>query len=118
MLHILILEDSRILQKIYQIYLPSDKYHLNFSSNGLEGLSYLSNPENKKPDLIILDLEMPVIGGSEFLQKIKGSINLNRFPIVICSSLPPSSNPDPSKKYLMKPFGPNDLISLINSVFV
>ena len=114
MRHILILEDSKLIQKIYQIYLMPDKYTLTLLSNGSEGLNFLQKGGNRTPDLIILDLEMPVLDGDSFLKSLKSLNRLSKIPVLICSSLPATSNPDSSRPFLMKPFGPQELISTID----
>jgi CheY-like chemotaxis protein len=51
--------------------------------NGAEALEYLKNKSNKKPCVILLDLNMPKMSGIEFLKIIKTDDELRRIPIVV-----------------------------------
>lgn len=54
--------------------------------NGEEALAYLRDGGNEKPCLILLDLNMPVMNGIEFLQVIKGDENLKRIPVIVLTT--------------------------------
>lgn len=61
---------------------------VDFVQNGLEVLSYLDkiNGSNPLPDLIVLDLNMPLLSGPETLLKLKGSMRYNKIPVVILTT--------------------------------
>ncbi len=54
--------------------------------NGEEGLSYLRQPGQVVPCIILLDLNMPVMGGIEFLQLVKQDPALKRIPVVVLTT--------------------------------
>ncbi|GCB02240.1 response regulator receiver domain protein (CheY-like) [Sulfuriferula multivorans] len=54
--------------------------------NGEEALAYLRDPNNEKPCLILLDLNMPVMGGIEFLQVDKHDDTLKAIPVVVLTT--------------------------------
>ena len=54
--------------------------------NGEEALAYLRDPNNEKPCLILLDLNMPVMGGIEFLQEDKHDDTLKAIPVVVLTT--------------------------------
>lgn len=62
---ILIVEDEPELAEIYQTLLKEAKYTVYAAHNGKEALEAA---EAHKPDLILLDLRMPVMNGVEFLE--------------------------------------------------
>lgn len=54
--------------------------------NGEEALAYLRDPNNEKPCLILLDLNMPIMGGIEFLQLDKHDDTLKAIPVVVLTT--------------------------------
>lgn len=54
--------------------------------NGDEALSCLRSPENERPCIILLDLNMPVMNGIEFLQVVKHDDELKRIPVVVLTT--------------------------------
>ena len=52
-------------------------------ANGEEALNYLRNSRNKKPCVILLDLNMPKMDGVEFLRAVKSDKNLKQIPVVV-----------------------------------
>lgn len=115
--NILILEDSLIIQNIYKIYLSVEPYTVYFVRNGSEGVEYLQNKllsKSKLPDLILTDLEMPCLNGTDFINHLNLNSIFSAIPILICSGLKPTpSMVDLCSAYIHKPFGPAELISAI-----
>lgn len=66
MANILIVEDDKDLNKAYEIILKQDGHDVSTATNGEEALQRATT---KTPDLILLDLLMPVMGGLEFLKR-------------------------------------------------
>ena len=62
--------------------------HLNLytSRDGVQALEFLNNPNNPKPDLILLDLNMPRKDGRETLAEIKAHPLLKRIPVIILTT--------------------------------
>ena len=54
--------------------------------NGEEALKYLRDPKNTKPCIILLDLNMPIMNGIEFLQVAKQDAQLRRIPVVVLTT--------------------------------
>ncbi|MDO8312823.1 MAG: response regulator [Sideroxyarcus sp.] len=54
--------------------------------NGEEALQYLRDPKNAKPCIILLDLNMPIMNGLEFLQVAKHDAQLKRIPVVVLTT--------------------------------
>lgn len=64
---ILIVEDNPSLNNAYKLILEKEGHTVTVAFNGLEGLDKL---EHFTPDIILLDLLMPKMGGLEFLKKL------------------------------------------------
>ncbi len=66
MADILVVEDDKDLNAAYKVILQSDKHRVKTAFNGQEALELL---KGYTPDLILLDLLMPIMGGLELLEK-------------------------------------------------
>ncbi|KHF40468.1 chemotaxis protein [Halalkalibacter okhensis] len=88
----IIAEDSTILRKLLQDTLTEAGYeNLQFFENGKSAWEYLSSLTKEeiqsKVDLVITDIEMPLMDGHHLTLKIKESEHLSHIPVVIFSSL-------------------------------
>lgn len=79
---ILIVEDDSDFQDIYQLYLRGESFQVLTAYNGKEGLEVL---EKEVPDLIILDLIMPVMDGEEFYARMREQEKWRHVPVLIAS---------------------------------
>jgi len=59
---------------------------LAHATNGEEALEYLRNPENARPCVILLDLNMPRMNGVEFMKAVKADPSLKKIPIVVLTT--------------------------------
>ena len=80
---ILVVEDEEGLRLLYEEELKSEGYEVLTARNGKEAIEQL---EKGKPDLIILDIVMPVMNGMEALGRIVGKDR--KIPIILNSSYP------------------------------
>ena len=90
---ILLVEDDMSDQKLTRQSLSKDKVgnDLRIVSTAEEGLEYLQrskqgDEECPMPDLILLDLNMPGMGGKNFLKELKSDKQLNSIPVVILTT--------------------------------
>jgi CheY-like chemotaxis protein len=90
---ILLVEDDLADQKLIKISLRSEKIanDLYTVQTGEEGMDFLYQRGNysdgtPQPDLILLDLNMPGMGGKEFLRQIKKDEGLKQIPVVILTT--------------------------------
>ncbi len=79
---ILIVEDDTDFQDIYQLYLQGESYQVLTALNGKEAIGVL---EKETPDLIILDLIMPVMDGEAFYQWLRGQEKWGKVPVIVAS---------------------------------
>ena len=92
-LTILLVEDDLADQKLIKASLTSQKIasDLYIANSAEEGLDFrCSRGDNTgvttRPDLIILDLNMPGMGGKEFLKRIKSDEGLKEIPVVVLTT--------------------------------
>ncbi|MGE5457922.1 MAG: response regulator [Methanococcaceae archaeon] len=62
------------------------KYHLNTIRNGGDVIDYLKSPDCVKPDIILLDLNLPRKNGKDVLREIKGDDKLESIPILVLTT--------------------------------
>lgn len=80
---IMIIDDDKDLQEIYKINFEMAGYEVMQELDGLDGISSVVD---KKPDIILLDINMPNMDGFAFLKAMKDNTSIN-IPVVVCSNL-------------------------------
>lgn len=80
---VLIVDDTEFYQKAYKNKLLSAGYITSVANNGVEALKALTTD---KPDLILLDLMMPIMDGFKVLQTVKANPNFQNIPIIVFSA--------------------------------
>ena len=70
MANVLVVEDNKTLNQAYKLILQKEGHTVRVAYNGQEGLELI---KLKEPDLILLDMLMPVMNGVEFLEHFKPS---------------------------------------------
>lgn len=81
---ILIIEDEEVLRQAYVAILNNEGYEIKAAKNGEEALKIL---KVFKPDLILLDILMPVMGGLEFLEHANLPDSLPETKVIAFSNL-------------------------------
>ncbi|MGH8761985.1 MAG: response regulator [Nitrosospira sp.] len=85
---ILLVEDDQVdtmtvTRALKEIHVTNPLVHLE---NGEEAVRYLRDPATEKPCIILLDLNMPIMNGIEFLQVVKHDDQLKRIPVVVLTT--------------------------------
>jgi DNA-binding response OmpR family regulator len=81
---ILIVEDDSSLREALAQVLSDEGYELLSARDGLEAVNCLKN--GNRPDVILLDLSMPVVNGWEFRMFQKGDPELARIPVILITA--------------------------------
>jgi two-component system chemotaxis response regulator CheB len=81
---ILIVDDSAVMRSLLRLVINQDA-GLEVAGTAVDGESALSAIETLRPDLVLLDLEMPVMDGLDTLRKLRAQGH--RIPVIMCSSL-------------------------------
>ncbi|ETR72632.1 MAG: Chemotaxis protein cheA [Candidatus Magnetoglobus multicellularis str. Araruama] len=82
--HVLLVEDSKFLQQLEKRYFESDNYKVTTAMNGQEALTLL-NEYNF--DIIISDIEMPIMNGWDFMKAVRKKQEYNNLPSIAVTSL-------------------------------
>ncbi len=117
---VLIAEDSALLRNMYQmIFRQYDGCELIMAEDGRKAIDLLaSNPDI---DVILLDINMPVVSGLEFLKTVRSEEIYKNIPIIIVSTEGKEDDIQQGLKlgasaYITKPFKSADLHNLIEKV--
>jgi len=80
---VLLVEDSKAIQQMYRNKLMMEQYAVVTADNGMEAIRALSL---SKPDIILLDLMMPIMDGYKVLQVVKTDPKLKDIPVLVFSA--------------------------------
>ena len=82
---VLLIDDSKFLRRANELSLTKAGHQIFTASDGEEGLRLA---REKKPDIIVLDMMLPKLGGAQLLQLLKGDPLTAKIPVIVLSSLP------------------------------
>jgi len=84
---ILLVEDDYEIREVMRVLLVGEGYEVTVAANGREALERLSPPiASDAPDVIILDLLMPVMDGWQFLAARRGTPAIAAIPVVVMTA--------------------------------
>jgi signal transduction histidine kinase/CheY-like chemotaxis protein len=112
---ILLVEDNIVNQKVVLAILSKRGFHVSIASNGVEALETL---KTSRFDLVLMDVQMPVMDGIEATQRIRESYPPHKLPIIAMTAH--AMNGDRERcieagmnDYVSKPVNPNSLVDAI-----
>ncbi|MBN2384514.1 response regulator [bacterium] len=110
---ILVIEDDLSLLELEKAILE-DLYAVLTAENGEQALQLI---QKDKPDLIILDLMMPIMDGYQFCEEIKKHKELTKIPLVMVTAKNKREDMEigylsGAQAYIFKPFTANDLLKV------
>ena len=112
---VLVVEDQEDNRRIIRDLLTSNGYELIEAEDGVEGVAAAAR---EKPDLILMDIQLPGLDGYEATRRIKAIPELKKTPVIAVTSYALSGD---DKKafaagcdgYVTKPFSPRQLLQKI-----
>ena len=112
---ILIIEDDSNIRELLRLYLSQEGYKIETAQDGMEGLRAFRAHE---PDLILLDLMMPVMDGTQVIKEVRA---VSKVPVIMLTAK--SETFDKvlgldlgADDYITKPFETRELIARIRAV--
>mgnify|MGYP005847547013 CR=1 FL=1 len=114
---ILVIDDSRVIQKTVKSMLPPGNFDVVEAKDGEEGLNKI---HSDKPSLIMLDFLLPKRSGWEVFQEIQADANLRKIPLLVMSGRKEEvtekiSEPFEFFEFIEKPFEKKQLLGAIKS---
>jgi CheY-like chemotaxis protein len=111
MKRLLIVDDELAIVEALQDILSVEGYDVITAFNGVDGLQRMAD---SKPDLVLLDLMMPVMDGREMLRRMREDSRLSAVPVVVMSAGRISDEERRSSaRFLAKPFELDVLLDTI-----
>ncbi len=118
---IMIVDDEAITIEICQFILKKNGYEVVSAMSGRQCLDYLRNYDNPPVDLILLDIEMPILNGFNTLSSIRHAESLKHIPVMFLTATATQETVMEAirlgvNSYLKKPFLPNELIEKVEAL--
>ncbi len=115
---ILVVEDEPDIQELICYHLAKEGFTLRKANSGKEALEHI---QRTKPDLVLLDLMLPVLSGIEVLKTIRFTWGLTSLPVIIVSARTDESDiimglELGADNYLPKPFSPKVLVANVKAL--
>jgi CheY-like chemotaxis protein len=113
---VLVVDDEFGIVDVVETILADEGYRVLTASNGKQGLVRLAE---EKPDVILLDFMMPILGGAEMLREMAAVPAHRRIPVIMMSSLGEQAVAERCKGYaafLHKPFRATAVLSTVARV--
>jgi two-component system cell cycle response regulator DivK len=112
---ILLVEDQADNRKIIRDMLRGTDYEITEAENGEEALTAIAN---QRPDLILMDIQLPVMDGYTATRQIKADPALRSIPIIAVTSYALSGEDKKARAagcddYVPKPYSPRQLLAKI-----
>ena len=112
---ILVVEDQMDNRQILRDLLTSVGFNLVEAEDGAQGVAAA---ETHRPDLILMDIQMPVLDGYEATRRIKANPELKAIPIIVVTSYALSGDEEKARAagcddYITKPYSPRQLLAKI-----
>ena len=104
---LLLVDDEYALVETLKDFLEDAGYRVQVASNGQEGLAAM---KEHRPDLVLTDLMMPIMGGKEMMLAMRGDPGLASVPVILMSAVrrviavPPGEAFPEFSAFLRKPF--------------
>jgi two-component system cell cycle response regulator DivK len=113
---ILVVEDQPDNRKIIRDMLASTDYEITEAENGEQALASIAK---QRPDLILMDIQLPIMGGYAATGRIKADPALRSIPIIAVTSYALSGEEEKARAagcddYVPKPFSPRQLLAKIH----
>jgi len=111
---ILIVEDCFLARELMSLILGEGGYMVSTAANGKEAIERLHSTD--RPDLILLDLRMPVMDGWTFREELKHDPELAVIPVVVISGLDQSGEENATleaARFLHKPIETTELLETV-----
>jgi two-component system chemotaxis response regulator CheY len=112
---VLIVEDDTDIRETVCEVLTELGFVVDTQANGREAMDWLRASPANRPDVVVLDLLMPVMDGYEFIDAVRSDPSLSKLPIVLSTAVRPLQDDSPISgiAIVRKPYELEELLSAI-----
>ena len=115
---ILVVEDQEDLRGMLRDLLTGSDYSVIEATDGVAGIAMA---KSERPDLILMDIQMPVIDGYEATRQIRADPAIDGIPIIAVSSFAMKGDEQKARSagcdhYVTKPYSPMQLLKVIRGI--
>ena len=115
---ILVVEDQEDLRGVLRDLFTSSGYTVIEAVDGATGVA---SAKSERPDMILMDIQMPVIDGYEATRRIKADAELSAIPIIAVTSYALAGDEAKTREagcdgYVAKPFSPRQLLAKVREL--
>ena len=115
---VLAVDDSRTMRQMLEHCLTGAGFNVVTATDGSDGIAKLKETD---PDVVITDINMPIMDGFEFIETARGSDCDARMPILVLTTESDQAKKDRARNagatgWIVKPFDPEKLIGAVNRV--
>lgn len=115
-----VVDDDTMNLKMAEFILKQQQYNVVLLESGLDCLQMLNH---EQPDLILLDIQMPIMNGIKTLEHIREKEETKDIPVVFLTASADTETVIEAGRlgvvdYVVKPFMPQELLSRVEKVFV
>jgi CheY-like chemotaxis protein len=107
---VLVVDDDADLRRMYRTALAFAGYRVLEAGDGLDALRLL---EGDRPDVVVLDLDLPLISGQTVRQELAARAHTRDIPVVVVTGLPGEHEELKPGCVLRKPVSPDRLIATV-----
>jgi two-component system response regulator CpxR len=111
---ILLVEDDACLREAIEDFLEQHGFDVIPASNGKQALDFLAM--DRPPDVIILDLMLPLVTGWQVLENVRRDPRYDHMPVVVLTGVS-QDRPVGATVVLHKPFPPEHLVREVEGSF-
>ena len=113
-MRVLIVEDDPTLRMVIGMVLERDGYEIDEAPHGQAALGLIAS---RRPDVVVADLRMPVMGGLELIQRLSEDAATADLPVILLSGSAELGDAERhASAVLAKPFDPADLLATVRSL--
>ena len=109
---VLVVDDTADLRELWRLWLTDWGFTVEEARDGAEAVQ---KARSRPPDLILMDLAMPVLNGREAMQQLAADPATARVPVLAMTAQPIPTTPEEGQRFVPKPADPEHLLEQIRA---